>query len=83
MRYIVWTKGDYEDWKKVECADGEEAKSAILEATKAGKEPFLTAVVPFDVNVSLGDAKDVEVPAGEKPPKVVKAEPPKEVKSEA
>jgi len=63
MEYQVWTKEEYEDkWSRVDCGDLPAAQREILEATKRGASPLLTAAIPFDFNIKIKEDKIGEAP---------------------
>ncbi len=57
MDYQVWTKDEFEGWKKVDCVDLPAAQREILKALTSGKEPLLTVEVPYDFNVKIKEDK--------------------------
>ena len=59
--YQVWTKDEFEGWKRKDCEDLAAAQAELFAALKRGAEPLLTVEVPFDVNIKIK-----EVPTEEK-----------------
>jgi len=66
--YQVWTKDDYEGWKRKDCEDLAAAQGELLAALKAGKEPLLTVEIPFGVNIEIKEGKVSEAAQGEAEP---------------
>ena len=62
--YQVWTKDEFEGWKRKDCDDLAVAQAELLAALKRGAEPLLTIEVPFDVNIKIKEDKIGEVPKG-------------------
>ena len=61
MSYQVWTKDEFEGWKRKDCEDLLAAQVEIMAALKRGAEPLLTLEVPFDVNIKIKEGKVSEV----------------------
>lgn len=61
MNYQVWTKDEFEGWKREDCADIQEVQKAIFKALTSGKDPLVTVEVPFDVNIKIKEDKIDEV----------------------
>lgn len=57
MDYQVWTKDEYEGWKKVDCDGLETAQEELMKALLTGKDPLLTVTVPFDFNIKIKEDK--------------------------
>lgn len=68
MNYQVWTKDEYEGWKKVDCEDKEAAMGAIDLALRAGMEPLLTVEIPYRVSIQLEEENIGEVKKSETKP---------------
>ena len=62
MGYQVWTKDEYEAWKRTDCEDLPAAQVQILAALKAGREPLLTVEIPFEVKVEIKEAAPTKTP---------------------
>ena len=59
--YQVWTKGDeYSGWARKDCPDLKAALAEVLSTIKAGKEPFLTAEVVYEVGIKIKEGKTSE-----------------------
>lgn len=72
MEYQVWTKDEtYEVWNKVECGDREAALREIEKAVRAGGEPILTVLIPYEFGISIkevdSEAKKSKTKPGEGP----------------
>ena len=83
MEYQVWTKEEYEEgWKKVDCGDLPAAKRELEKALLQGKEPLLTAAIPYEFNIKVEEGKIGEAKASKpKPHKGTRAESEGEVRS--
>jgi len=57
MDYQVWTKDEFEGWKKVDCGDLPAAQRELLKALTSGQEPLLTVEVPYDFNVNIKEGE--------------------------
>ena len=68
MNYQVWTKDEYEGWKRADCPDIETVKASVLAAIKTGKDPLVTVEVPFDVNIKIKEGKIGETTESEAKP---------------
>jgi len=84
MEYQVWTRETYDErWDRENCGDLGAAKRAILIASKGGLIVELTVLVPFEVQLKVGEP-GAEV---KKPPAKLKKSPGEtvieEVESEA
>jgi len=68
MSYQVWTKDEFEGWKRKDCEDLTAAQAELLAALKRGAEPLLTVEIPFDVNIKIKEEKISEVPKAQAKP---------------
>ena len=68
MSYQVWTKDEFEGWKRKDCEDLAAAQAELFAALKRGAEPLLTVEVPFDVNIKIKEDKIGEVPKSKAKP---------------
>jgi len=57
MDYQVWTKDEFEGWGKVDCGDKAAAMREIDKAVRAGKDPLLTAAIPYKLSIKLEEDK--------------------------
>jgi len=64
VEYQVWTKDEYEGYKKVDCGDLEAARVEIIEALKRGAEPFLTMTVPYRWDIKIEEVMPHEAGKG-------------------
>ena len=64
MSYQVWTKDEFEGWKRKDCTDLAAAQGEIMVALKRGAEPLLTMEVPFSVSIEIKEVKTGEVNTG-------------------
>ncbi len=54
MKFIVWTKDEFNDfWARQECADTEALKTVIINEMKTGKKIEVTALIEYKFNVEL------------------------------
>ena len=68
MLYQVWTKDEFEGWKRKDCEDLATVQQEIYFALKRGAEPLLTVEIPFDVNIKIKEDKISEVPKAQAKP---------------
>lgn len=63
--YQVWTKDEFEGWKRKDCESLGEAQDEIFVALKLGKAPTLTMEIPYNVQINIVEVKPSEVDKGE------------------
>jgi len=71
MNYQVWTKDEYEGWKRVDCDGLEAVRAAVLVAIKGGKDPLVTVEVPFEVSIKIKEGEIGEATQSETKPNTV------------
>lgn len=58
MEYQIWIKDEFEEkYTKVDCGDMAAAKRELQKALLEGKDPLLTAAIPYDFSIKVDESK--------------------------